>query len=348
MVQNSLLTEVWNGIGAWVKKFKPDTEDIKYFFQTSWKLVKSNPDLRKPIYTLWMLHIFFCIIFTVYVIVTGWYFLKGSNSIDSTTAESLMSSIWEIIIPVWLPGLIFILLWLIVFAFVKTSLQWKFSLMAYRIMEESSYSEASISDEIKTIRHRLREITWMSLLESLIQTVFRWKWWIFTLLVSFFLSTVSEVWDLMRNYLIPAVVIEKKWTWTETADSFRALEQNVPATLVWVFGIDFGEKVFGWLFWILKFLNFLFWAFLSYIFFVYLSGRLLFDFHLSFSVVAVFVLFPILFSIFLNITITGIKRLSFEMLKTLYFTCLYTAANHPEVLEKNQGLKEYLTFDWKY
>lgn len=76
-----------------VKKFKPDREDIKYFFQTSWKLVKNNPDLRKPIYKLWILHIFFCITFTIYLLITGWYFLRGSGSIDSTTGETLFASI---------------------------------------------------------------------------------------------------------------------------------------------------------------------------------------------------------------------------------------------------------------
>jgi hypothetical protein len=52
---------------------------------------------------------------------------------------------------------------------------------------------------------------------------------------------IREVWDLMYNYLIPAVVVEKKESWSEYAENFKKLTQKIPATLIGVFGIDFSE-----------------------------------------------------------------------------------------------------------
>ena len=53
--------------------------------------------------------------------------------------------------------------------------------------------------------------------------------------------TIREAFDLMYNYLIPAVVIEKRDSWSEYVENFKKLTQKIPATLVGVFGIDFSE-----------------------------------------------------------------------------------------------------------
>ena len=62
------------------------------------------------------------------------------------------------------------------------------------------------------------------------------------MLVTLFLKALGEVWDLLNNYMIPAVVIEKK-SLRDTVPKLKALRSNVPATLMGVFGIDFVGSV---------------------------------------------------------------------------------------------------------
>jgi hypothetical protein len=44
--------------------------------------------------------------------------------------------------------------------------------------------------------------------------------------------------------MIPAVVIEKIDSWKEMKDKFNKIQENVPAVLVGVLGIDFGASAF--------------------------------------------------------------------------------------------------------
>lgn len=61
------------------------------------------------------------------------------------------------------------------------------------------------------------------------------------MVVIFFISAIREAWDLMYNYIIPAVVVEKKEHWSDYVENFKKLTQKIPATLIGVFGIDFSE-----------------------------------------------------------------------------------------------------------
>ena len=66
-------------------------------------------------------------------------------------------------------------------------------------------------------------------------------------ILSIFFFALNEVWDLVSNYLLPAIVIEKKSV-KEIVPSLKLVKNNIPGTLVGVFGIDFAGAVIGSLF----------------------------------------------------------------------------------------------------
>lgn len=115
------------------------------------------------------------------------------------------------------------------------------ALMIYKTENNESFDTTCIDMEIKQVHTKLREITWASILESTIRASLEGKGGIFSMIVGFLVMAIREVWDLMYNYLIPAVVVEKKESWSEYAENFKKLTQKIPATLIGVFGIDFSE-----------------------------------------------------------------------------------------------------------
>jgi hypothetical protein len=63
-------------------------------------------------------------------------------------------------------------------------------------------------------------------------------------LVNLFLSGLQEVWDLVNHYMLPAIAIDRL-TLTDGVKKMRDLRDQVPETLVGVFGIDFIGRVVG-------------------------------------------------------------------------------------------------------
>lgn len=65
-----------------------------------------------------------------------------------------------------------------------------------------------------------------------------WKGW----LVNLFLSGLEEVWDLVNHYMLPAIAIDRL-TLTEGVETMKSLRNQVPETLMGVFGIDFIGRI---------------------------------------------------------------------------------------------------------
>lgn len=323
---------------AVAQKFKPSFQDIKFLFIYSWNLIKDNPILRKPFYALVKINIIFLVIsFLIFVaglIYSSIIAIASVTTVNHSSETVLTPNLLMYILPVILFFWV-IFIWNLVFAFIKTKQQGRFALMIYKTESNIPFTQTDIDTEIASVHVKLREITWASLLESVLNATLRGKWGFLAIFVSLFLAALQEVWDLMRNYLIPAVVIEKKETWKETADTFRTLQTKIPQTLVWVFGIDFWASAFGWVVGFIKFL------------FLVLGGLIVY--WLSFFGVST-VFLVILFLVFLVLVwiFSSVQKIAFEMVKVMYFTLLYTSLNHPEILEKNPEIQKYLTFDSKY
>lgn len=61
-------------------------------------------------------------------------------------------------------------------------------------------------------------------------------------LVNLVLSGLSEVWDLVNHYMLPAIAIDQL-TLTEGVKKMKSLRNQVPETLTGVFGIDFIGRI---------------------------------------------------------------------------------------------------------
>lgn len=63
-------------------------------------------------------------------------------------------------------------------------------------------------------------------------------------LINLFLSGLEEVWDLVNHYMLPAIAIDRL-TLTDGVKKMKDLRDQVPETLVGVFGIDFIGRIVG-------------------------------------------------------------------------------------------------------
>ena len=63
-------------------------------------------------------------------------------------------------------------------------------------------------------------------------------------LVNLFLTGLNEVWDLVNHYMLPAIAIDQL-TLTDGVKKMKDLRDQVPKTLMGVFGIDFIGRVVG-------------------------------------------------------------------------------------------------------
>ena len=148
------------------------------------------------------------------------------------------------------------------------------------------------------------------------------------ILITLFFAFLAEVWDLLSHYMLPAIVIERK-SLKEVIPQLKQLRNNVPATLVGVFGIDFVGNVIGSL------------TFLIYLVFFAISvgiGVLLSSIvkttivtiaGISFSWVPVVIMLYIIF--FCGIII----RKLVDSVKVIYFTIFYTSIMRPMEITPN-------------
>lgn len=63
-------------------------------------------------------------------------------------------------------------------------------------------------------------------------------------LINLFLSGLEEVWDLVNHYMLPAIAVDRL-TLTEGVKKMKELRNQVPETLMGVFGIDFIGRIVG-------------------------------------------------------------------------------------------------------
>lgn len=153
-------------------------------------------------------------------------------------------------------------------------------------------------------------------------------------LISLFLSFLNEIWDLLSHYMLPAIVIEQK-PLKEIVPEIKSLENNAPATLTGVFGIDFVGNVIGLLFLGIFFISLLISVGIGYLIALFTEVTVITISSFSFSWVPVFVM------LFLVSIIGGIYKRIVESIKVIYFTIFYTSIMRP--MNMSQELKGELT-----
>ena len=144
-------------------------------------------------------------------------------------------------------------------------------------------------------------------------------------LINLFLTALVEIWDLLSHYMLPAIVIEQK-PLKEIVPELKALKNNVPATLVGVFGIDFVGNVIGSLLFPLYLLFLALSVGIGHILASAMKSTVLTLAGFSFSWL------PILITMYIVFVISGIYKKIIESIKVIYFTIFYTTLTRPMVI----------------
>lgn len=304
--------------------FKNRMTSVFHLFKNTFVVIGRDDDILKPFYRM--------IIYTA-LMVTFFFYFVFSFWFDLPYA-----------------GLLFffaILLFLYkYFYFNKQEI--RMSWIVYKAItgHDPSYKESVTTS--KDLKSQIRKMAWIDIGMAIAnKSKSTGKKGFLQGIINLIISGLGEVWDLINHYLLPSVAIDKL-DLKPAVEKMKKLKDQVPETLVGVFGIDFlgrvVRRVTGPIYFILILLS---------IGAGVLFGEALpsqeFDFNnpefplnrVVFSWVplvgAIFV--GKLFSVFFERMVTSVK--------VIYFTVFYTKITHPDSIAKDlqKELTDYLKLD---
>jgi len=120
------------------------------------------------------------------------------------------------------------------------------SYLAYQTVKGEDHSYEQAVADSRQIRAEVRGMALLDMVMAYVRSARRQntEGGIIGGLVSALLAGLGEVWDLANHYLIPAVVIDRV-SLKEGASTIKRLKEQVPETLMGVFGIDIFGRVVG-------------------------------------------------------------------------------------------------------
>jgi len=189
--------------------------------------------------------------------------------------------------------------------------------------KEISYSDAHA--HTKNEKGKLTLIAFIDMLIKYAGNQRGQKKGILGVIINIFLIALVEIWDLLSHYMLPAVVIEEK-PLKEMVPELKALKNNVPATLMGVFGIDFAGDVIKTLFNSIKILLLIISVGIGYLISLKTQTTVITLFGFSFSWV------PVLIMMYIIFLISGIFTKLVESVKVIYFTIFYTSVTRPMII----------------
>lgn len=283
------------------KPFKDRLKDTGFLIKNSFTIIGKEKDIKTP--TIHM--IVFSIFITTLIFISLFTFFSGHF----------------VFIGILL--LLFAIFILVPFRFFydvrqKADQSW----IVYNALtgKDISYSEAH--KHTKSQKDKLRLIALVDILIKYVGSQRGQKRGVGGLLVNLFLKALVEVWDLLSHYMLPAVVIEQR-PLKEIVPELKALENNVPATLVGVFGIDFVGNVVGFLLFPIYILFLAISVGVGYLVSLTTESTIITIANFSFSWVPVLVMMYVVF------VIGGILKKIVESIKVIYFTIFYTSITRP-------------------
>lgn len=301
------------------KPFTDRLKDAGYLLKNSFKVVGKDKDILKP--TIHMI--------ILSVVLTTLFFISLLTFITGHYVG------WGILI---LLVLIFVLLPFKFFYYIrqKADQSW----IVYNTITGKDISYRDAHEHTKTQKSSLRKIALIEILMKYVGSQKSRKGGIGAVLINLFLAALVEIWDLLSHYMIPAVVVEQR-PLKEIVPQIKSLKNNVPATLVGVFGIDFVGNVIGTILFPIYLLTFAIGAGIGYLLVSVLPNTIWTIGGFSFSWVPVFIALYIVF------IVGAVIRKIVESTKVIYFTIFYTAIRAPTNITKDMRaeLTHYLLME---
>ncbi len=140
-------------------------------------------------------------------------------------------------------------------------------------------------------------------------------------------SALQEVWDLLKNFMIPVIAIEKKGL-QDSIDDLKAFKWRVPEFLVWVLWFDFiGGIIIAALWPIFLIILLVSWL-LSYglPFIVEIKTLPIWGINIAISAIIVWV--------YIMVVLSNTVKILADSVKTIYFTIFYMMIQHPDKIKK--------------
>ena len=94
----------------------------------------------------------------------------------------------------------------------------------------------------KQVKSQTRKLAWLDIAMALMNKGKFVGGGFIKMIMNFIISGMQEVWDLINHYLLPSVAIDRLDI-GDGVKKMKKLKDNVPESLVGVFGIDFMGKV---------------------------------------------------------------------------------------------------------
>ncbi len=214
------------------------------------------------------------------------------------------------------------------------------SWIVYNTITGKDISYVDAHDHTKSEKGKLRFIAFIEILMRFAGSQRNREGGIGSILVNIFLAALTEVWDLLSHYMIPAVVIERK-SLKQIVPEIKSLKNHVPATLTGVFGIDFVGSVVGSLLFPIYLVLLAISVGIGYLIAMSAEATVVTVSGFSFSWV------PVLIMIYLIAILGGIIKKIIESIKVIYFTIFYTSITKPMAITKDirSELTNYLLME---
>jgi hypothetical protein len=284
--------------------------------KNSFTLIGGTSDIKKPMVNLAILSV---VMSTLFFTALGCFF-SGKAIL---TGISLMAIVLLILVPL------------------RFFLRTYFKAVMSRITYQASIGQpVAYGDASRHNRGRASGLMFVGLVDMLVAHATRQgdrDSGVIGIIKSLLMSALAEVWDLLNHYMIPAIVIEEK-PLKQCIPEIKALRNNVPATLVGVFGIDVAGDIGK---------GFLFLPSLALvgigIGIGYLIGPAFPSLSWEIAGHAISWL-PPLVSLYLSVALGGVLQAGVESLKAIYFTIFYTTIMHPDRIPEahREQLTNYL------
>lgn len=304
--------------------FKNRMTSVFHLFKNTFTVIGRDDDIVKPFYRM-MIYSALMVSFFFYFVFSFWFELPFA-------------------------GLLFfigILLFLYKY-FYYNKQEIRTSWIVYKAItgHDPSYKESiHISKDLKS---QIRKLAWIDIGMAIAnKSKSSGKQGLMSGIINLILSGLGEVWDLINHYLLPSVAIDKLDI-KPAVEKMKKLKDQVPETLVGVFGIDFlgkvVRKVTGPIYFVLILLSLGAGILLAD---VLPSQEFNFknpDFPLN---GIVFTWLPLIGAIFLGKLFSTFFERMVTTVKVIYFTVFYTKITHPDSIadDLQEELTDYLKLE---
>ena len=208
------------------------------------------------------------------------------------------------------------------------------------IGNDPSYKGAKAAS--KEVKSQTRKLAWMDIGMGLAKNAKSNKGGLVNKLINMFIEGMEEVWDLINHYLLPSVAVDNVDI-SPGIKKMKKLKDQVPETLLGVFGIDFLGDVVNRITRPIYLGLFVIAALLGYFGTGYFPS-----FEVPFegnpiTITAV----PLVIAIFIGKLFKNLLERTVTSIKVIYFTVFYTKITHPERIldELQEELVAYLKLD---